>query len=609
MARNQAFAAGNGRNFNEVVFIKNACAATNVGLSTYYKYRKLYEKYSGDRNEIATRLHRKNCQRTDPQQYHLLDTLMMRFYACNDSSSSVRAKLLRPSTMYNLAMSLMQRTGHLWLDLEKIKLAAPHNLVEELLDHRIPMSAILDNPEKSALLKPTSLPSRSRFYEYLNWYKAHPDTGKGVIVSRHGQEFWDNNFLIYDNFVSLATYPLQYVFVDHWLMDVFIVDEETRSKVTRLWLTVLIDAYTRCILGFALNYEDPCIESIQSALFHAIWPKTSHKKYGITREWVAYGIPIFLSMDNAWAHHSKSLENLSRIISDKGKWNSITLVFRPPYKGRYGALIERYFLSLSDLFKQTLPGAILSSHPKDVQNAARKACLLYQDIDQLIHKIMVDYQHSPHSELNNVTPEEKWLQATQFSPIMVPPLTDKTDRLFWRLFPDTRQIPERGKGVSLFGMHYTSNSINDLGKIGKGGQPVEYNITYKPEDISIIALLRDGKWVGDLYAKELKQPDGSYRAISLWEKEIARNLANADQKSSRDWLAYINDVDEMATSRQAQKTKRHRNNSKTSILSNQPKTANAQDVVNISKAIEVIQSSSENNIPDYSKYLREFASE
>jgi hypothetical protein len=89
----------------------------------------------------------------------------------------------------------------------------------------------------------------------------------------------------------------------------------------------------------ALLYEAPCIESIQGALRHAIWPKISHRDLGIPGEWVCYGIPQQLSLDNAYAHHSGSLENLARACGQGGRYASIDLVFRPPYKGRYGALI------------------------------------------------------------------------------------------------------------------------------------------------------------------------------------------------------------------------------------------------------------------------------
>jgi hypothetical protein len=60
--------------------------------------------------------------------------------------------------------------------------------------------------------------------------------------------------------------------------------------VKRLWLTMLIDAYSRGIVGMALLYEPPCLESIQSALWHGIWPKRTQRRYGIEEEWVCYGI-------------------------------------------------------------------------------------------------------------------------------------------------------------------------------------------------------------------------------------------------------------------------------------------------------------------------------
>ena len=37
------------------------------------------------------------------------------------------------------------------------------------------------------------------------------------------------------------------------------------------------------MLGLFLGYEDPCIESAQGALRHAIWPKTEVARFGITQ--------------------------------------------------------------------------------------------------------------------------------------------------------------------------------------------------------------------------------------------------------------------------------------------------------------------------------------
>src|SRR5690606_15848463 len=105
-----------------------------------------------------------------------------------------------------------------------------------------------------------------------------------------------------------------------------------------------------------------------------------------------YGIPQKLSLDNAWGHLSYSLENLARNISFKGKYNSIQLEFRPPYKGRYGALIERLFGNFSKKIRALLPGAIRNATPQAVHNARREACLLYDDLVKIIVSLIVDYQ-------------------------------------------------------------------------------------------------------------------------------------------------------------------------------------------------------------------------
>ena len=154
---------------------------------------------------------------------------------------------------------------------------------------------------------------------------------------------WEYEEMIFDTFVSMATKPLQYVFADHHSLKVFVVDEETRSEPRRLWITVLIDAYSRSVLGFVLLYEDPCIESIQQALQNAIWPKSEseRKKLGIEGEWPCYGIPLQLSLDNAWCHHSHSLEALAREISMNGRYSSIDLVFRKPYNSRFAQILTR----------------------------------------------------------------------------------------------------------------------------------------------------------------------------------------------------------------------------------------------------------------------------
>jgi hypothetical protein len=543
-----------GEKFRCTPAIKRACGQLPepVSLAAYYKYRRLYRKWGRDRGQIAAALHRSTFNQTQMTraQLHFVDTHIMRFYARN------RPIRPRPATVYDIMRSTLERSKGLWPDPQRCGGEASQAATEELLDPRLPMQAILDNPEKARLLKPIELPSRSWLYQYLRWFEHQPEHGQAVMTARYGQDMWEREQLVFDTFVRMASLPLQYVFADHWLVDVFIVDEATRSRLDRLWLTLLVDAFSRSVLGMALLYEAPCIESIQSALRHAIWPKTSHQALGIQGEWACYGIPQQLSLDNAWAHHSASLENLARVIGQGGQYNSIDLLFRPPYKGRYGALIERLFGNLSAQVQDLLPGALRASDPRSLRQATQEACLLYEDLYYFLQEMILVYQHTPHRELGGLTPHQKWVEGLQYGPPLVPPLTPALDLLFWRMSPETRVITQRG--VSAFGMHYWSPDLSGAERVGRDGKPIRYHFSYEPADISRLALLRDGRPVSLLHAQELRLPDGSTRSISLWEQQMARALARTGGYSTRDWLKHVHQIDEVYRRRLAEKKKAHR---------------------------------------------------
>jgi hypothetical protein len=437
--------------------------------------------------------------------------------------------------------------------------------VTELLDLKIPMQAILDNPEKKPLLTKIEMPSTGWFSGYTRYIEAQPDQGEQIITARLGKGMWEHYHLVFDTFVHHAQFPLQYVFADHWLLDAWIVDEETRQKPSRLWLTLLIDAYSRSILGMALLYEDPCIESIQQALKHAIWEKSSHLDLGIEQEWACYGIPLQLFLDNAWAHHSHSLENLARVLSRNGTYNSIDLVFRPPYKGRYGAIIERMFKNFSGQVKELVTGAITSNDPKDVRAAAKNACLLYPDMNRLLHQLILKYQHTPHRELQNMTPHQKWSEGIQSSGFpLPPPFTPAVDRLFMRMYPQTRQVQSRG--IPAFGLHYWSTELGGIERVDREGKAVQYNFRYDPADISRIALFRNGEWVGDGKARELQQADGTYRQISLAEWRTAKRLAGSETNQTEGQtpaeLALVSDCHSLSKQRTQEKKAAQRNGTK-----------------------------------------------
>lgn len=530
--------------------IEKICQGDDIDISvaTYYNYRNTYRKYNGDIAAIAATFRRPkslgHTRLADPQ-VHFVDSAIVHYY--------MRKPPIRKATLYECIKSTYDHTQGHWIDPGKCAGSVPQDLIVQLFNEKLPIQAVLENPEKARLLVPIKKPKRTWVYERVDALEQQPDEGKSLIIARYGEEMWEYEQMIFDHFAHVATRPLQYVFADYCLLKVFIVDEATRSEPSRLWLTLLIDAYSRSVLGTALTYEGPCIDTIQDALLDTIRPKDWLTELGIEGNWPCYGIPLQLSLDNAWSNHSHSLESLAGLISKNGEYSSIDLIFRKPYKARQGALIERFFRGLAAVIKERLKGAIQSSHPKDVRNAAEEACLLFDDIHRFLLEEIVAYQNRPHSELGKMTPNQKWEQGMQSIPPAAPPLTEEVRRYFWREFNGTREI--RGKGISLFNMHYWSSKLGSklAPKADQKGRPIQYAIRYNPSDISSVAIFRDGRYIDDVKAKELRLGNNEYRSVSLWERELSKDLAREDGQASRDWQAYLNELRDLTETRTTEK--------------------------------------------------------
>ncbi len=588
-----------GEEFRRTEELKAICEARGTVLASYYNYRSRYREYCGDQAAIAASLRRPRSfghSRLTDAQLHLVDSAIIKYYA--------RKPAIRKVTLYETIKSTYTRTGGRWIDPVKCAGKVPQNLVDQLFDDKLPIQAILENPENGRWLTPIDELRRTWVYDRINALEQQPDEGKAVIIARYGEEMWEYEQMIFDHFAHIATRPLQYVFADYCLLKVFIVDEATRSEPSRLWLTLLIDAYSRSVLGLVLTYEGPCIDTIQDALLNTLQPKTWIAKLGIEGEWPCYGIPVQLSLDNAWSNHSHSLESLAGLISNNGEYTSIDLVFRKPYKARQGALIERFFRGLAAVIKERLKGAIQSSHPKDVHNAAEEACLLYEDIYKFVVEEIVAYQNRPHSELDKMTPNQKWELGLRSIPPAVPPLTEEVKRHFWREYNGTREI--LGKGIGLFNLHYWSPKLGTT-KAPKAerGKRVQYTIRYNPSDISSVALYRDNRYIDDIKAKELRLGNNEYRSVSLWERKLSKDLACSEGQASRDWVEYLNRIRGLNETRTAEKKAAQRiaKKLKTGALP-KSKSSSKVDVQAVNNAVQQITAPEDK---EYQNRLARFA--
>jgi hypothetical protein len=121
------------------------------------------------------------------------------------------------------------------------------------------------------------------------------------------------------------------------------------------------------------------------------------------------------------------------------------------------------------------------------------------------------------------------------------------------MHPQTRQV--RSKGIPAFGLNYWSAELGGIERVDHAGNAVQYNFRYDPVDISRISLFRNGEWVGDGYARELQQADGSYQHLSLAEWKTAKRLAGSPEKlgNTPEELALVTDLKALGSKRAQEK--------------------------------------------------------
>lgn len=132
-----------------------------------------------------------------------------------------------------------------------------------------------------------------------------------------------------------AEAPLDIVQIDHTVVDVIVVDEVTRQPIDRPILTLAIDVCTRMVTGFYLALDHPStlragVCFAQSVLEKDVWLR----ERDIDIAWPVAGLPKAVHVDNAGEFHSAGF---TRALQDFG----VEIIYRPVATPRFGGHIER----------------------------------------------------------------------------------------------------------------------------------------------------------------------------------------------------------------------------------------------------------------------------
>jgi putative transposase len=329
-----------------------------------------------------------------------------------------------------------------------------------------------------------------------------------------------------------ADFPLAYVQIDHTLLDIMVVDEETRRSIGRPWITVVIDVFSRMVCGFYISLDSPGALATGLAIAHSILPKEKWlQQHGIETPWSVWGIPRTIHADNAREFRG---EMLKRACQEYG----IDINFRLVATPHYGGHIERFIGTIAREI-HALPGTTFSNPTErgDYDSEA-KAVFTLKELETWLATFFIEVYHQREHSALDMSPAQKYLQGvlgTKNRPGTGLPkrITDEV-----RLRLDFMPYFERSiqqYGVRLDNVGYYHDVLRPFINAMDPADPKKINkrmFTFRrdPRDISRIYF----------YNPELRRYSAipyrnlSHPAASIWELRSAKKQLRAEGRKNID---------------------------------------------------------------------------
>jgi len=300
---------------------------------------------------------------------------------------------------------------------------------------------------------------------------------------------------------------LEFVQIDHAIVDVMVVDPYTREEIGRPWITLAIDVGTRCVNGFYLSFDSPSQTSVALALENCVFPKDQWlREMGYDGEWLPFGLMEEVGWDNA-----KCFKPTPLIIGCRQ--NGIKVRPRKVRRPRHGAYIERY---IGTLMKQIhlLPGTTFSNvkEREDYKSQAHAIMTLEELRAWIVDQINGIYHNSSHKGLNKRTPLEVWREAwtSQEGKNRIPAFPSDRRRFLLDLLPGAYRIVSR-EGISRFDLKYWDDLL-----IPFIGDKKRYWVCHNPGNISVVHIRLDDQYL------DIPWKDRTKRPIALFELNMAK---------------------------------------------------------------------------------------
>jgi len=250
--------------------------------------------------------------------------------------------------------------------------------------------------------------------------------------------------------------PLQRVELDWTPIDLLVVDAMTLKR-KRFVLIFMVDKFTGYPVGFYISDKEPGVTEVMQCLLHGMLPKSYMKILypKVQHEWIAYGKPEVLVVDNARVNDAKLLKGMLSLFG-------IDVLHAPVRAAHYKGTIERMFRTINTKIIHSLEGTTFSNPQiRQLYESEKKACVTLKELNEIIHITLVDLIANDYRIPNSSTPHAAWELAMAEQKVHRTLPRSKMEAIITFAGGETTRLLTR-EGVELFGQHYKSPELTAL---------------------------------------------------------------------------------------------------------------------------------------------------
>jgi putative transposase len=318
-----------------------------------------------------------------------------------------------------------------------------------------------------------------------------------------------------------ANFPLSIVQIDHTTVQIKFVDSEHRMLVGDATLTLVIDCFSRMVLGYYLSFEKPSTLSAGMALANAFLPKErTLRRLGVKGSWPCWGYPVVVIVDNAAEFNGHMIMTARSVYK-------FDIRDRPVNGPQFGGTIERAFRTFMAT-RKTVKGTMYSNPQERAGRESESiAEMTLDEFDQYFCEYLInDYHLDEHDGdgMKRRAPIQRWndgiFRGDIMAPTGLPARPADEDQVRISFLPIERKAVSN-LVVQMHNLKYYSKRLGELSLRQDPSRPLEsrlHEVRWDPRNIAYI-------WVRDPQSGEYieaKVQNVPWTSRSIWEHEAER---------------------------------------------------------------------------------------